>query len=117
MTVISSFSSLPNSQPRYTGQADSNTTGTDERAESARKVFAELVDDNNLAVPVSAVIESAGSEPQYSSQQRFFSERINLGSISGYEGLPLNNQQALASYQTVANNSPGGGFSHLDIIV
>lgn len=119
MNIISTTLPPVNSQPRFNNETGKNTANTDERTSSLPEVFAELVDENNLAVPVSAVLEPAVTESQFEAQQRFLSERVDLGRFSKNDDLPLHNLQALASYQSVATNTLAGdvGIARLDIIV
>jgi hypothetical protein len=108
MKVVSSFIPPVTQQPRLNGNA--------EKTNDTREVFAELVDDT-LSVPVTAVVELDETQSQFESPQRLF-ERVDLRSLSNAD-LPLNNQRALESYQTVAGNGSivDAGLSRLDVIV
>lgn len=118
MNILSPNLTPVNSQLRFNNEAGRNAGNADDRTESVREVFAELVDDN-LSIPVTAVLEPARVESQLEAQQSFLSERIDLNSLASNEGLPLSNQQALASYQSVFNNTFAADASivRLDIIV
>jgi len=119
MNILSSTLLPVNAQSRFNGEAGRNAESADERTQGVQEVFAELVDENNLSVPVSAVLEPAQLESQYEAQQRFLSERVDLSRLSKQGELPLSNQQALASYLSVVNNTliTDTGIAQLDIIV
>lgn len=116
MNILSSTLLPVNSQPRFNDETGRNA---DERTQGVPEVFAELVDENNLSVPVSAVLEPAQLESQYEAQQRFLSERVDLSRLNKRDELPLGNQQALASYLSVVKNTAiaDTGIAQLDIIV
>lgn len=104
--------------PPITSQSQLQQRGEQGKPENAREVFAELV-DNNLSVPLKVVTEVNSASPQ----AQLLRERIDLASIhdqaSENNELPLNNQRALATYQSVATASTGLADSlvGLDIIV
>jgi|GEM_PF-1693489 len=117
MKIAATFLPPITSQTRLSGDAGKVDNKIERTSDTTREVFAELVDDN-LSVPVSAVVELAETQQQFGSPPRLFSERIDLRALRD-DDLPLANQRALASYQTVANNAPlsGTDLAHLDIIV
>jgi len=110
MRIVSSFLPPVTSQPQLRGDQG--------KSENAREVFAELVDDN-LLVPVTVV---AQTEP-VSQQAQLLSERVDLRLLneeaSSHSELPLNNQRALASYQSIGADPAvlSNSISRLDITV
>jgi len=108
MKIVSSFIPPVIQQPRSNGEAEKNN--------DTREVFAELVGDS-LSVPVTAVLETGETQSKFETPQRLL-ERVDLRTLRD-EDLPLNNQRALESYQSVANNGPiiDAGLARLDVIV
>ena len=104
--------------PPITSQSQLQERGEQGKFESAREVFAELVDDH-LSVPLDVVSEIYSAAPQAS----LLRERIDLTLMRGQANtnneLSLTNQRALAIYQSVAANHAGlaGSVVGLDIIV
>jgi hypothetical protein len=104
--------------PPVTSQPQLQQRGEQGKSDSAREVFAELVDDN-LSVPRKVVTEIDSAAPQV----QLLRDRIDLtlmrDQVSTNNELPLLNQRALATYQSVATNSAGfaGSVVGLDIIV
>ncbi|MEH6358384.1 MAG: hypothetical protein V7745_05310 [Pseudomonadales bacterium] len=104
--------------PPITSQSQLQQKGEQGKPESAREVFAELVDDN-LSVPLKVVTEIDSASPQ----AQLLRERIDLAltrdQASPSNELPLNNQRAVATYQSIATNASGLDDSvvGLDIIV
>jgi len=117
MKIAASFLPPITPQSRLGGDASKVDTNSERASDTTREVFAELVDDN-LSVPVTAVVELAETQQKFAPLYQLLSERVDLRALRD-ENLPLANQRALASYQTVANNAPpfGTGIAHLDIIV
>jgi len=110
MKIVSSFLPPVATQPQL--RSDQG------KSESAREVFAELVDDN-LSIPLKVV-----TEPEAVSQQtQLLRERVDLRLLREETGpnneLPLNNQRALASYQSIADEPSvlADSIARLDIIV
>lgn len=112
MNITSSFLPPISSQHRLGGDAGK----ADNKSENTREVFAELVDEQRA--PVRAVVEAGETAQQFQGFSQRQPERIGLWVLPD-EGLPLNNQRALASYQSVANGTSvaDSGLARLDIIV
>jgi len=112
MRIVASF------LPPITSQPQLQQRGEQGKPENVREVFAELVDDN-LSVPVKVV---TGTD-SVSQQVQLLRERVDLRLLreeaSQSNELPLNNQRALATYQTISADplALDGSITRLDIIV
>jgi hypothetical protein len=108
--------------PPITSQSQLQQKGEQGKPESVREVFAELIDDN-FSVPLKIVTEVDATSPQ----EQLLRERTDLAlardrdqtRASLNNELPINNQRALATYQSIASNAFGLDESvfGLDIIV